>query len=306
MTTTQIPSGTGATSSLPPRSRSQYGRRPDGSRPSVLSAWIARLVLVLVMLIFLTPLYWMLINSVKGPEELAAIPPSLIPKEWHFENFVKATQVMPFWQFFRNSAIITVSVVVLSVASNFVVAYGFSCIDWPGRDKVFYIVLATLFLPFPVTLIPMFDMWASLGAVDTWVPLILPALFAGGFFTFLLRQFMMQIPKDMLDAARVDGANEWSIAWRIVFPTARPALTVVAIFSAVGTWNDFMGPLIYLQSESKQTLSIGMQVFRTVNAQDVPANLLMAASLLVLLPLVILFFCFQRYFISGITLGGFK
>jgi multiple sugar transport system permease protein len=110
----------------------------------------------------------------------------------------------------------------------------------------------------------------------------------------------------MLDAARVDGASEWSIAWKMVFPTSRPAITVVAIFSAVGTWNDFMGPLLYLQDESKQTLSIGMQMFRTMNADDVQFNLLMAASLIVILPLIILFFIFQRYFISGITLGGFK
>ena len=234
------------------------------------------------------------------------VPPTLFPQEFHWSNFREATTVMPFWLFFRNSAIITISVVVFSVISNFIVAYGFSCIDWPGRDKVFFVVLATLFLPFPVTLIPMFDMWAALGFVNTWVPLILPALFAGGFFTFLLRQFMLQTPRDMLDAARVDGASDWSIAWRIVFPSTRPALTVVAIFAAVGTWNDFMGPLIYLQDQNLQTLSIGMEVFRSVNAQDVPFSLLMAASFLVVLPLVILFFLFQRYFVSGISLGGFK
>ncbi|MDO5661297.1 MAG: carbohydrate ABC transporter permease [Brachybacterium sp.] len=296
----------GTPGGTPLKTSSTYHRRPDGSRPSAASAWVARFVILAVLLLFLLPIYWMLISSVKGQEELARIPPSLIPEEWNFINFVTATQVMPFWLFFRNSVIITVSVVVFSVVSNFIVAYGFSCVQWPGRDKLFYIVLATLFLPFPVTLIPMFDMWAGLGLVDTWAPLIVPALFAGGFFTFLLRQFMMQIPRDMLDAARVDGASEWSIAWRVVFPSARPALTVVAIFAAVGTWNDFMGPLIYLQSEERQTLSIGMQVFRSVNAEDVPANLLMAASLLVVLPLIILFFAFQKYFVSGITLGGFK
>lgn len=288
------------------KSRSSYGRNPDGSRQGPVSAWVSRLIMILVLALFSLPLYWMLISALKSPTELAEIPPTLFPRELHWQNFADAVTVMPFWLFFRNSAIITISVVVLSVISNFIVAYGFSCIDWPGRNKVFFIVLATLFLPFPVTLIPMFDMWAGLGFVNTWVPLILPALFAGGFFTFLLRQFMLQTPRDMLDAARIDGASEWSIAWRIVFPTARPAITVIAIFSAVGTWNDFMGPLIYLQDQSKQTLSIGMQVFRSVNSQDVPFNLLMAASFLVLLPLVILFFAFQRYFISGITLGGFK
>lgn len=295
-----------ADTARPLKSRSDYGRNPDGSRPTGLSAWISRLVILAVLALFSLPLYWMLISAVKGPEELAMVPPTLFPQEFHWSNFREATTVMPFWLFFRNSAIITISVVVFSVISNFIVAYGFSCIDWPGRDKVFFVVLATLFLPFPVTLIPMFDMWAALGFVNTWVPLILPALFAGGFFTFLLRQFMLQTPRDMLDAARVDGASDWSIAWRIVFPATRPALTVVAIFAAVGTWNDFMGPLIYLQDRELQTLSIGMEVFRSVNAQDVPFSLLMAASFLVVLPLVILFFLFQRYFISGISLGGFK
>lgn len=288
------------------RARRKAPRRADGSRPSAISAWIARIVLLGVMALFLLPIYWMIISAVKSGQELSEFPPTLFPRAWHFENFREAVTVMPFWLFFRNSAMITISVVALTVVSNFIVAYGFSCIEWRGRDELFYIVLATLFLPFPVTLIPMFDMWAALGFVNTWVPLILPALFAGGFYTFLLRQFMLQTPKDMLDAARLDGASEWSIAWRIVFPTARPALTVVAIFTAVGTWNDFMGPLIYLQDQDKQTLSIGMQIFRSVNSQDVSFNLLMAASFLVLLPLVVLFFAFQRSFVSGITLGGFK
>src|SRR5690606_27917550 len=138
----------------------------------------------------------------------------------------------------------------------------FSCIRWRGRDKLFYVVIATLFLPFPVTLIPMFDMWAKLGLVNTWAPLILPNMFAAAFFTFLLRQFLMQVPQDMLNAARVDGASEWRIAWTVVFPQARPALAAVAIFAGVGAWNDFMGPLIYLQDVDRQTLSIGLQVFR--------------------------------------------
>lgn len=307
MAINQMSAGPRAADATPvPKSRSNYGRNPDGSRQRGASAWLSRLVMLAVLILFSLPMYWMIISALKGPEELAMVPPTLFPQEFHWENFRLATTVMPFWLFFRNTAIITISVVVFSVISNFIVAYGFSCIDWPGRNKVFFIVLATLFLPFPVTLIPMFDMWAALGFVNTWAPLILPALFAGGFFTFLLRQFMLQTPRDMLDAARVDGASEWSIAWRIVFPSSRPAITVVAIFAAVGTWNDFMGPLIYLQDQDKQTLSIGMEVFRSVNAQDVPFSLLMAASFLVLLPLVILFFVFQRYFISGISLGGFK
>jgi multiple sugar transport system permease protein len=286
--------------------RADYGRHQDGSRASWQSALISRITMILMSLLFLLPLYWMILSSLKSDTELAQFPPTFWPQSWEFGNYVDAVTAMPFLQFFANSAIITVSVVVLAVVSNFIVAYGFACIDWPGRNKVFYVVIATLFLPFPVTLIPMFDMWARLGLVNTLFPLILPAMFASAFFTFLLRQFLLQVPIDMINAARVDGASEWRILWTLVFPTARPALTAVAIFSAVGAWNDFMGPLIYLQDQRVQTLSIGLQTFRSVNAQDVSFNQLMAASVLVILPLVILFFVFQRYFIRGITLGGFK
>lgn len=286
--------------------RDALNRRADGTRRPWWSSLIARIVLIALALLFMLPLYWMIASSLKSNEELAKFPPTLIPQTWDFGNYVKAVTAMPFMTFFANSAIITVSVVVLSVIANFIVAYGFACIDWPGRDVVFYIVIATLFLPFPVTLIPMFDMWAHLGLVNTLFPLIIPAAFGSAFYVFLLRQFLLQIPRDMLDAARVDGASEWTILWRLAFPTARPALATVAIFAAVAAWNDFMGPLIYLQDQRVQTLSIGLQAFRSVNAQDVSFNQLMAASFLVILPLLVLFFVFQRYFIRGITIGGFK
>jgi multiple sugar transport system permease protein len=283
-----------------------YNRRADGTRRPWYSTAMARVVMIALSLLFLLPLYWMIASALKSDEELAKFPPTLIPSSWEFGNFVEAITAMPFLQFFANSAIITVSVVVLSVLSNFVIAYGFACIDWPGRDKLFYVVIATLFLPFPVTLIPMFDLWARLGLVNTLFPLIIPAAFGSAFYVFLLRQFMLQIPQAMLDAARVDGASEWRILWTIAFPTSLPALTTVAIFSAVASWNDFMGPLIYLQDPDVPTLSIGLQAFRSVNTQDVSFNLLMAASFLVILPLLVLFFVFQRYFIRGITIGGFK
>ncbi|WP_420886835.1 carbohydrate ABC transporter permease, partial [Brachybacterium muris] len=284
----------------------ELNRRADGTPRPWHSTLVARLVMIALSILFLLPLYWMIASSLKSNEELAQYPPTLIPKSWEFGNYVDAVTAMPFMTFFTNSAIITISVVVLSVISNFIVAYGFACIDWPGRDTVFYLVIGTLFLPFPVTLIPMFDMWARLGLVNTLFPLIIPAMFGSAFYIFLLRQFLKQIPQDMLNAARVDGASEWTILWRLAFPTSLPALVTVAIFAAVAAWNDFMGPLIYLQDQSVQTLSIGLQTFRSVNAQDVSFNQLMAASFLVILPLLILFFVFQRFFIRGITIGGFK
>jgi multiple sugar transport system permease protein len=283
-----------------------FNRRADGTKRPWWSNILARVVMILLSALFLLPLYWMLISSLKSDEEMAKFPPTLIPHAWQFSNYIDAIEAMPFLRFFGNSAIITISVVVLSVVSNFIIAYGFSCLEWHGRDKLFYVVIATLFLPFPVTLIPMFDMWARLGLVNTLFPLIIPAAFGSAFYVFLLRQFMLQIPKDMLAAARVDGASEWKILWKLALPTSLPALTTVAIFAAVGAWNDFMGPLIYLQDQSVQTLSIGLQAFRSVNSQDISFNLLMAASFLVILPLLILFFVFQRYFIRGISIGGFK
>ncbi|MEQ7123304.1 carbohydrate ABC transporter permease [Actinopolymorpha sp. B11F2] len=263
-----------------------------------------RIFLVAMAALFLLPLYWMIATALKSNEELATTPPTIVPDSWKWSNFVEAFQTIPFATYFSNSVIITVLGVIGSVVSNLIVAYGFACIDWRGRDKVFYIVLATLFIPFPIAIIPTFDLFAWLGWINTFLPLVVPHFLASAFFVFLLRQFLLQVPREHLDAARVDGANEWQILWRVVFPMSRPAVAAVAIFSAVGSWNDFMGPLLYLQDEAKQTLAIGLEAFRSTH--DVQFNLLMAASVMIVAPLVILFFAFQKYFIRGITLGSFK
>jgi len=289
----------------PVKSRST-GRSADGTPYSGWSAILVRVVMIALCLLFLLPLYWMVASSLKTNEEMATYPPAWWPAVPQLQNYADAVTTFPFWTMFANTVIITAASVVFAVVSNFLVAYGFACVDWPGRDKLFYVVLATLFLPFPVTLIPMFDLFANLGWVNTFLPLIVPHLFASAFYTFLLRQFLLQVPKDMLDAARVDGANEWKIAWRLVFPSALPALTAVAIFSAVAAWNDFLGPLVYLQDTKVQTLSVGLQYFRSTQTEDLQYNQLMAASVLVVLPLIVLFFVFQRYFLRGISLGGFK
>ncbi|MEQ4205982.1 carbohydrate ABC transporter permease [Actinopolymorpha sp. B17G11] len=263
-----------------------------------------RIFLVAMAALFLLPLYWMIATALKSNEELATTPPTIVPDSWKWSNFVEAFQTIPFATYFSNSVIITVLGVIGSVVSNLIVAYGFACIDWRGRDKVFYIVLATLFIPFPIAIIPTFDLFAWLGWINTFLPLVVPHFLASAFFVFLLRQFLLQVPREHLDAARVDGANEWQILWRVVFPMARPAVAAVAIFATVDSWNDFMGPLLYLQDEAKQTLAIGLEAFRSTH--DVQFNLLMAASVMIVAPLVILFFAFQKYFIRGITLGSFK
>jgi multiple sugar transport system permease protein len=200
--------------------------------------------------------------------------------------------------------IITIGATIGAVVSNTIVAYGFSRIRWPGRDVIFYIVIATVFIPFPVIMVALFDIFAKLGWVNTFYPLIVPAFFGNPFYIFLLRQFMLAIPTELSDAARVDGANEFQIFARVILPLSLPAVTVVAIFAAIAAWNEFLTPLIYLHDEDLYPLSIGLALF--TSAHDVNFNLLMAASTLVVLPVVVAFLFLQRFFIEGITVGGVK
>lgn len=279
-------------------------QRTATTQRHLAGAIVVRGFLIAMAVLFLIPLYWMIVTSLRSTAELAAVETTLLPQSWAFANYTEALSVIPFVTYFTNSLLITVLSIIGSVVSNLVVAYGFACVTWRGRDKVFALVLATLFIPFPLAIIPIFDLFAWLGWINTYLPLVVPHFFASAFFVFLLRQFLLQIPRDHLDAARIDGASEWRICWQIVLPLARPAIAAVAIFTAVGSWNDFLGPLIYLQDDAVQTLSIGLQAFRS--AHDVQFNLLMAASVMIVAPLIVLFFAFQRYFIRGITLGSFR
>jgi multiple sugar transport system permease protein len=193
------------------------------------------------------------------------------------------------------------------------VAYGFSRIQWPGRNALFYLCVATIFLPYPVILVALFDIFGRLpsigiqGAkswVDTFLPLIVPAFFGNPFYIFLMRQFMLGIPKELSDAAKVDGASELQTFWRVILPLTRPAVIVVLILAAVAAWNEFLLPLLYLQSNDKYPLAVGLIFF--TSEHDVSYNLLMAASTLIVLPVVIIFLVAQRFFIEGITVGGVK
>jgi multiple sugar transport system permease protein len=267
---------------------------------------IARIILIAVSVLFLVPFYWMFVTALKPNAELSVFPPELWPKDVRWDNFIIAVNTFPFWTYFGNTVIITVGVIIGSIVSNLIVAYGFACIRWPGRDLVFYLVLATVFIPLPVSLIPLFDLFAYLHWVNTFLPLIVPSFFASSFYVFMLRQFLLQIPSDLLDAARIDGASEWQVLWHIILPLARPALAIIAILAGITAWNDFTGPLIYLQDDSLRTLSVGLDIFRTVNSQQVQFNLLMAASLLVIVPTVILFLVCQRFFVRGAILGSIK
>jgi multiple sugar transport system permease protein len=272
-----------------------------------------RIVLILAAILFIVPFYWMVVSALKSNRELTIFPPSLVPGDWVWQNFVDAVNYIPFGLYALNSLIITIGITIGAIISNTLVAYGFSRIQWPGRNIMFYMCIATLFLPYPVILVALFDIFGRLpsfglqGArswVDTFLPLIVPAFFGNPFYIFLMRQFMLGIPRELSDAARVDGASEIQTFWKVILPLAKPAVVVVGIFAAVGAWNEFLLPLLYLQDNSKYPLAVGLAFY--TSQHDVAYNLLMAAATLVVLPIVLCFIFAQRFFVEGITVGGVK
>lgn len=262
-------------------------------------------MLILITVLFIGPFLWLIRSSLMDLSQIFTMPPEWIPRPFRWDNFGRALTVLPFGTYFMNTFIITISVIVGTVLSSSVAAFGFARIDWPGRNLVFAILMSAMMLPGAVTLIPSFLGWQALGFYDTFYPLIVPAYFGGGIFNiFLLRQFYLTIPRDFDEAAFVDGASYFQIYRSIIFPLSRSAIIVVALFCFLASWNDFMGPLIYLKSENLYTLALGLQMFQgTYTAQW---DLLMAASAAVVLPCVVVFLIGQKYFLEGITLTGLK
>ncbi|MBO7748518.1 carbohydrate ABC transporter permease [Paenibacillus sp. MWE-103] len=272
------------------------------SRLKLAAGYVALLV---VSVLFIVPFVWLLRSSVMDLSQIFVMPPQWIPKPFHLENFKEALTVVPFGTFFVNTLVIVAGVLLGTVVSSTVAAFGFSRIRWKGRDAVFAVLMSAMMLPGAVTLIPSFIGWKEIGFYDTFYPLIVPAYFGGGIFNiFLLRQFYLTIPQDFDEAAFVDGARYFQIYWRILLPLSRSAVIVVALFTFLGSWNDFMGPLIYLKSDSRFTLALGLQMFQ--GSYTAQWDLLMAASAAVVLPCVVVFLVGQRYFLEGITLTGLK
>jgi multiple sugar transport system permease protein len=254
--------------------------------------------------LFILPFYWMIITSIKSLEELQQIPPTLIPRSFHWENFVYAVNYIPFFRFLRNSLILACSSVVGAVISNSLVSYSIARINWKGREQLFYVIVATMFVPFPVILVAVFDIFAKFRMINTFWPLILPSFMGSATHIFMMRQYLLSIPLEISDAGFIDGANEWQIFTKLILPIMKPVIAVVAIFTALAAWSDFMGPLLYLQRDELYPLSIGLQFFRSEHR--VEYSQLMAASTLVALPVVVIFLCFQRFFVEGITIGAMK
>ncbi|QHZ49097.1 carbohydrate ABC transporter permease [Bacillus sp. NSP9.1] len=261
-------------------------------------------LLVSLSIVFIFPFLWLVGTSLKPENEAISFPPSLLPKEWDFANYKDVFTIVNFGQYYLNSIIVTVATVIGTVLSSALVAYGFARIKGKGRDVWFILLLATMMLPPQVTMIPVYMIFAKLGWTNTFLPLIVPAFFGNAYFIFLLRQFFKTIPKELEESAYLDGCSTLGIFWRIVLPLSTPAVITVALLSFMWTWNDFLGPLIYLNDNSKFTLALGILQFK--GALLIEWGPMMAASVLIILPLIIMFFVGQKYFIEGIATTGGK
>jgi len=266
--------------------------------------FIAHGLLIAAASLFALPLVWMLLSSLKPAAELAADPHRVLPIEWRPANYVDAATTMPYFQYLLNSLVLCAGSVIGTLWSCSLAAYAFARMRWPGRNAVFGLLIATMLLPWHVTMVPKFLLISELGLYNTLGALIAPTFLGDAFSIFLLRQFFLTIPEELSEAARLDGCTEWGIYWRIVLPLSKPALATVALFQFVAAWNDFSGPLLYLNDPARFTLAYGLEQF--VSSYSSQTNLLMAAAVLFTLPIVLLFLFAQRTFIRGIATSGLK
>ncbi|MGQ9631606.1 MAG: carbohydrate ABC transporter permease [bacterium] len=268
-------------------------------------------VLIVASTASMMPLVWMISTSLKTPHAVYRWPIEWVPRPVVWGNYREALfGTLPFTTFFRNTMYVTFFAMIGQLLTSTLVAFGFARLRAPGRDVLFLMVLSTMMLPPQVTMIPVYIIFNKLGWIDTFKPLIIPYWFGGGaFYIFLLRQFYMTVPIEIDDAAKIDGCGSLAIYWRIILPLSKPAIATVAIFSFMFHWNEFFGPLIYLSTQSRFTVAVGLKLYQNQfgHASGNPFwNLLMAASLVATLPCLIIFFLFQRQFIQGINLTGLK
>ncbi|HLK15946.1 MAG TPA: carbohydrate ABC transporter permease [Fimbriimonadaceae bacterium] len=269
-------------------------------------------VLIVMSVLFFAPFLWLVSTALKPLDQTMKMPPVWIPHPFEWHNFWDAISYgreqlgyIPFLVYARNTLLLCVVTVAGSVASNSVVAYSFARLKWPGRDLMFGVTLATMMVPFPVLMVPLFAFFRHLDWIGSYRPLWVPLWFGGAFNIFLLRQFFRTIPFDLTEAATIDGASQFRIFWDVIVPLSKPALAVVALFTFMSTWNDFLGPLLYLMDQKTFTLSLGLQFYQSQHNGTL-WNLLMAATTCVILPVIVLFFFTQKQFIRGIALTGLK
>ena len=261
-------------------------------------------ILTSLSVIVLVPVAWMLSTALKPQSQIFAFPPVYIPHPLLWSNFVDALTAEPFDLYARNTFLLVIVNVIGQLLSCTLIAYGFARLRFPGRNVLFMVMLATLLIPSQVTMIPLFILFRTLGWVDTYLPLTVPAFFGNPFYVFLLRQYMLTLPYELDEAARMDGCNTWQILYKILVPLCWPPLTIVVVFTFTDVYNDFLEPLIYLSDPSKFTLAIGLANF--VGRYSSNWNYLMAASLVFLVPLLITYYFAKRNLIGGVASFGLK
>ncbi len=262
------------------------------------------LVLIILCIFFVAPFVWMLSTSLKSSNEVFMYPPVLIPEKFYWSNYREALTSIPFFTYIGNTAKVTSLAVLGNILTAPLVGYAFAKLEWPGRDKLFLLVLATMMLPFQITMIPLYSIYVKYGLINTYFPLVMPDFFGKAYFVFLMRQFFKTIPNEMSESARIDGASELQIYTRIMLPLAKPGLVTVALFAFVFSYTDFLGPLIFLTDETKWTLSLGLSKFTTSFGFEWTS--IMAASTVFTIPMIIFFFFMQKYFVEGINTTGIK
>jgi multiple sugar transport system permease protein len=261
-------------------------------------------VMTTLALIFMIPLLWMLSTSLKGRWDIFTWPPTWIPTTFHWENYKVAFEKYPLARFMRNSAFLVVMNIIGETTSVPIIAYGFARLRFPYKRALFVLMLSTMMVPGHIKLIPLYNIFSRMHMIDTYWPLILPSFFGNPFFIFLMVQYIRTIPRDLDEAARIDGAGTWGILYRIILPLCRPPLTVIVVFTFLWTWNDFLQPLIYLNDFNKYPISIGLAFFR--GRYSVEWNLFMAATLVSIIPILVIYFFAQRHLIGGISSIGLK
>lgn len=280
-------------------------RYPNAGRRGItVGRVILYAVLTFLSITFLLPFYWLVATSLKTPSQI--FTSEWIPNPIRFQNYVDVFEQTDFLRWTLNTAFVTTLAIIAVALSSAIVAYPFAKLNFPFKRPLFALVLATMMLPGVVMMVPVFLIWRQFGAINTYYPLWVPNLFGSAFYIFMLRQFFMTIPNDLKEAGLVDGASHFRIFWSIMLPLVRPAIVTVLLFEFVAKWDDYLTPLIYLNDPNKYTLAVGLASFLKAPGLESRWDLWMAGSVLVMLPVLILFFLAQRHFIEGISAGAVK
>lgn len=268
-----------------------------------LGHWASYLLLTLISLVMIFPFIWMVLTAFKGNQEVYVYPPTFFPREFHWDNFSHVLETVPFLRFYFNSLLVTTLITVSQVATSVLAAYVFARIDFWGRNFLFLVYLATLVIPNQVTMLPLFLLMSQFGWIDSYQALVVPFL-ANAFAVFFLRQFFASLPRELEDAARVDGAGRLRTLIQIILPLARPALATITLFIFLSEWDSYLWPLIVTNTQAMRTLPIGLRFF--VEESGAQLNYMMAGALMAVIPIILLFFMAQRQFIEGIAMTGTK